>query len=269
MSDEPYAGPLPLPSEGGEGGAHRWTLPTGWLQGRGIYGGVLMAGLVAAMRSRCADPEQRLRSITAVIPAAVQSGEAEVPVAERRAGSNTTTLEARVVQAGEVRAQATAIFGRERDPELTWADLEPPDLPPWRDIEPMPYLGPPIPEFLEHLAIRVASGAVFSGAAERVTSGWIGYRAPVARLTDLDLVALIDGWWGACLATFTEPRPAGTVAFTAQLLGDAAELDASQPLAFRGSTPASHSGYTMDFRELWSPDGRLLALNQQTLVIIK
>ena len=54
-----------------------------------------------------------------------------------------------------------------------------------------------------------------------------------------------------------------TVAFTLQLLGGAPAGD--DPLYFRSTNPAIRDGYVSEQRELWTADGRLVALNPQTL----
>jgi hypothetical protein len=58
-----------------------------------------------------------------------------------------------------------------------------------------------------------------------------------------------------------------TIAFTFQPFTFAG--DPTAPLAYRARLVASEGGYCVEFRELWSEDGHLLALNQQTMVIIK
>ena len=60
-----------------------------------------------------------------------------------------------------------------------------------------------------------------------------------------------------------------TIAFTFQPIVRFEGLDPDAPLAFRARLVASADGYGVEYRELWGEDGRLLALNQQTLVIIK
>ena len=59
----------------------------------------------------------------------------------------------------------------------------------------------------------------------------------------------------------------GTIAFTAQIMGDMPASD--EPVFFRATSDVARDGYSVEFRELWSPDGRLLALNQQTIAIIR
>ena len=60
-----------------------------------------------------------------------------------------------------------------------------------------------------------------------------------------------------------------TVSFTMQFLLDPARIDTTRPLCYRAAMPICVRGYGVEFRELWTPEGELVALNQQTIAIIK
>ena len=59
-----------------------------------------------------------------------------------------------------------------------------------------------------------------------------------------------------------------TIAFKLDIVGDLAGLPLDAPLCYRGTSPACADGYFVELRELWGDDGRLLAVNQQTFVLI-
>ncbi|MCA9773690.1 MAG: thioesterase family protein [Myxococcales bacterium] len=251
-------------------GTYLWDVPDGWRQGRGAFGGLVLSALARAMRDEGAPADQPLRSLTAVIPGAVLAGEAEIRVETLRRGNNTSTMDGRILQDGEARSQATAIFARRRNALDTWNEWPtPPQMRPWRDVDPLAFHPPMGPDFSQHVEFRVIDGLPFAGKSTRETSGWVRLREPSKEPDELDLIMLIDAWWGASLAAMTAPRPGATMSFAMQILGDWAGLDPTAPVFFRGTTPASWEGYTVDLRELWSEDGRLLALNQQSLAIIK
>ena len=46
------------------------------------------------------------------------------------------------------------------------------------------------------------------------------------------------------------------------------QLDPEAPLFYRATDVSIRGGYAVEFRELWAPDGRLVALNQQTIALI-
>jgi hypothetical protein len=63
-------------------------------------------------------------------------------------------------------------------------------------------------------------------------------------------------------------RPLATVMFAATLLVDPVDLDAAQQLYYEGELTAGANGFTSELRRLWSPDGRLVVENLQSIVVI-
>ena len=60
-----------------------------------------------------------------------------------------------------------------------------------------------------------------------------------------------------------------TIHFTMQIVGSWEGLDADAPLFHYAHGLTADDGYTVEYRQLWGEDGRLMALNEQTLVFIK
>ena len=111
--------------------------------------------------------------------------------------------------------------------------------------------------------------APFSGGSAPVTAGWIRPKRPAARRDAAFLATCADTWWPALYTVLDAPRPMATLAFGFQPLGDCAGLEPDAPLLVRGAVQAVHGGYSVEFRELWGHDGRLLALSQQTFGVLK
>lgn len=59
------------------------------------------------------------------------------------------------------------------------------------------------------------------------------------------------------------------MAFTFQPFAHFEGLNPEAPFFIRAKLVAADQGYAVENREVWGEDGRLLALNQQTFVIIK
>ena len=57
-----------------------WSVPDGWQQGRGAFGGLVIAALARALEAHVGDPERTLRSLTAVLPGATLAGPAMASV---------------------------------------------------------------------------------------------------------------------------------------------------------------------------------------------
>lgn len=247
-------------------GTFTWDVPDGWQQGRGAFGGLVIATLVRAMEDALAAPDRPLRTLTATLAGPVDAGDARVVVDVLRAGSGLSAVAARVVQ-GDVRAHAVGVFGRERSFE-GWRPTRP-ALGDWRDA-PEVALGPPLaPVFAPHFEFRPTEGVPFTAAPEARTAGWVRLREQAPRRDAAWIAAMADAWWPALLPRLTAPRPAGTVSYTLEIFDDLKGLDAASPLYHSGVSPVASAGYPVEFRELWGEDGRLVAMNQQTFAVIR
>jgi hypothetical protein len=230
------------------------AVPDTWQVGRGAFGGFVTGAMIRALEASA--PDRPLRSFTAALCGPLQPGEARIELAVQRAGSAMTTTAVTIVQGGEVMAHATGVLGAARAERETRVSLRAPELPAWRDVTAAPLVGGP--PFAQHFEFRVV---VPLGDI----CGWVRPRRPGARRDAAYLAACIDAYWPTIL-DFAKPRPMATIAFTFQPLampaGDA-------PLAYRARLLAGADGHIVEQRELWSEDGHVLALNQQTFVVIK
>jgi acyl-CoA thioesterase len=254
----------------GPRGALTADIPDGWQQGRGTFGGLVLALLTRAAETAIDDPERTLRSLAGEIVGPVQPGPAALAVEVLRAGTNVTTVAARLRQGDEVLAHAVGAFGKDRGTFTAAPTLPPPSPPPWRSLAVAPIVPPTAPVFARHVEFRLAGALPFSGApVSAETGGWVRFRRPGRARDAAWLVAMIDTWWPAMLPAETAPRPVATLTFAFARIGDAAGLDPDAPLYYRARVLAGAGGYAVEARELWGEDGRLLALNQQTIVVVK
>lgn len=242
-----------------------WTVPDGWQQGRGAFGGLSLATAARHAMVALGDPSRTLRSITAEIPAAVLVGEAHVRAEVLRHGGGMSAVAARVEQGGSVVVHAVCTFGKPRPTDMDRTDLASPSLPALTTLSPMP--SGVAPTFTQHLEYWPIGGLPFSGAKEPIATGYVRLRDP----GDLDplvaLVALADAWWPAVMPTATSLRPFGTISFSAQLFSRPFSL--AEPLYHRAHNIAGHEGFFVEQRELWTLRGELVAINHQTLALIK
>jgi acyl-CoA thioesterase len=250
-------------------------VPAGWRQGRGAFGGLLVGALVRAIEHHVADPARKVRSVTAELPGAVDAGTAEIAVETLRRGNNVSTVRAALSQDAEIRSHVVAVVAAARSSPAaaapaTWNDLSRPVAPPWRELAPVPMDARPgpWPEFAHHFEYRVVEGVPLSGAAARAL-GWVRSRDPGPDRGAAYLAAMIDAWWPAAFIRFTTPRPMATIAFTLDIAGSVEDLDPAAPLLYRATAPISDDGYVFETRELWGEDGRLVAINHQTFVVIR
>lgn len=246
----------------------RATIPDGWQQGRGAFGGLVLATLARAMEASDDAPGRRLRTLTGDLCGPVQPGEVELVVRALRRGANQTNLAAELVQGGETLATATAVLSAPRN--VVARSLQPPAPSPerWQDL-PVLAIEPPLgPVFARHYEYRSNGPLPFSGGDAPVAAGFLREKARPTRLDAPALVAYLDAWWPALFATEQTPRVMATVSFAAEFLADPRGLDPALPLAHRARVEAQAEGFCLEFRELWQGD-TLVALNQQTFALIR
>lgn len=245
-----------------------WQVPDGWQQGRGAFGGLLLAAMVRAMEAAQKDPARTLRSLSAEICAPAVLGPAAIQVEVLRRGSGVTTCAARLLQEGEVRASATAVFGQPRSQDRA-QHLPAPRPTPWREVDPMPPGLPFIPRFAAHFEYRPCGPPPFLAGAEPRAAGWIRPRRPLPSIGAPEIVAMADAWWPAQFSIEPGPRPISTISFSLQLGPGARGLPPEAPLYHQASVLGACEGFLIESRELWSEDGALVAHNQQLFVAIR
>jgi hypothetical protein len=248
----------------------RWVVPDGWQQGRGAWGGLIIAAVVRAAVQAEAEagfPDRSVRSVSANIVAPVLVGEAQVSVAQVRRGSATATWQVAITQEAQSCAHATVVFGDPRRGDaIAHTAPTPPDVPAWTTVEPV-FVGPPLaPPFFQHLSMRPVSGLPYSGSQDEVVA-WLSY--PRGDMDAAALLALVDGPWPVSLVRITQPRPMATLSFMATALIDPHDIDTTQPLLFSSTLLGVNAGYATEQRRLWTPDGRLAVENLQLITIIK
>ena len=240
-------------------------VPDRWQQGRGAFGGLVTGIMIRALEQVA--PDRPLRSLTAELCGPLQAGAADIVVEILRAGNAVTTAAVRLVQHGEVQAHGVGVLGKHRI-SATQTLIAPPKAlaTPWRDVPPAP-LTNFAPTFAEHAELRVIGPLPFTGGSEARLEGWVRWKHPGTRRDAAFLAACADSYWPARFAIERAPRPMATIAFTFQPLAPAPQGDAA--IFYRAAMLAEDAGYCVEQRELWSETGELLALNQQTFVVIK
>ncbi len=244
------------------------NLPDQWQQGRGLFGGLVLACMSRALGA-CVEPSRTLRSMTAELCGPTQPGAAQVRVEMLRAGSQVSTLAARLIQGENVQAHAVAIFGNQRTTERDRVTLPAPVLKPWREVEVAPVAPPFGPDFGQFFEFRPTAALPFSQQGPACAEGFIWCKTDAQRWNAASIVCCADAFWPSTFVIESGPRPMATIAFTFELCIDPARIDPQTPLFHRAKPAAIAGGYVIEFRELWTCSGELVALNQQTLCIIK
>lgn len=253
----------------------RWTVAPGWAQGRGAWGGLVIAALLRSAETLICEPTQQLRAVTGQFLAPIPVGTIDVPARVLRVGSATTGVRVDAVdESGTVLATLTGVWGVDRAPDVspdypTWGDLACPVADPWESV-PVVGIGPPIgPEFGDRLTFRPISGYPGQGVAS--TLGWVGLpdAEPAYRFDAAGLVGLVDAWWPGAIAMVGVGHPMGTISFSAQVVCDPNSISGAEPVLHEGFVTRAKSGFSSEVRRLWSADGQLLIDSVQSVAIIR
>jgi len=212
-------------------------------------------------------PERAVRTLTAELCGPVLVGPADITIEPLRLGSGTSTVAARITQDGELRTHAVLVLGRDRARDAEHRGIDTPQLPDWRDLAAVPdgVLPPP---FARHFEFRPNGHPPFAGASEARAAGFIRPRNPGPARDAAYVTALADAWWPALFPVMSAPRPMATITFTLDLVSSPEGLETEAPYYHEAHTLVSHAGFAPELRTLWGHDGRLLAINHQTFVVV-
>lgn len=240
-------------------------VPDGWQQGRGAFGGLSVAYLIRALESAEPNGERPLRSLNAELCAPLLVGRAEIRVEILRRGGGMTTVTARTIQEGEVVAHATALLGKTRDGE-TYDGLSAPDLQVKGTL--LPPEGP-WPRFTRFFEYHNVGAFPFTGHSKACVETWVRLRSPGKTFDAAHVAALADATWPAMFPTQTTFRPMSTISFTLQTFDSWEGMRPDAPIYHRANVFWARNGHAAEMREIWSEDGKLLAINQQTFATTK
>lgn len=241
-----------------------WQVPDGWQQGRGAYGGLVTAALVEGLET--VSRGRPLRTLMATLCGPAMVGEATLTAEALREGGRLSAASVTLRQADGVVAHAVGVYGEPRADRREWLNLPRPTGQPWGESIDMPEgVGP---TFTRHFEYQPQVGFPHTGDPP-FSAGWVRLRGATGPVDAALIVALIDAWWPAAFVTLPEFRPMGTVSTTIDLCPVPEGLDACRPTWLAVRLLAGAEGYLVEQRELWTEDGRLLAINHQTQALIR
>jgi len=243
------------------------TVPDGWQQGRGAFGGLVYGMLARAMEHVVADPARRLRTFTGDIAGPVLPGPVTLRVQVLRQGNKQSNLQATLFQKEEPLAMTIGVFSATRKVEPPTFTREPPERADWDQLRPFPLEPPTGPPFGRAYEYRSAGPMPFTAARDAETAGYLREKIPPSRRDAPSMIALLDAWWPTLWSIDTLYRPMATVSFAGQLLIDPARLDPHERLFHAARMAAFQDGYFVELRELWSGDV-CVGMNQQTYVVL-
>lgn len=248
-------------------GRYAINLSDRWWVGRGPNGGYVAALLLRAMTAEsnlAGSDALPARSLNVHFFRPPEAGPAEVEVTLEHDGRVTRFLSARMIQDGEVKAKAMAVFSGEREgPDFDKSEM--PDAPPPENLKEMDTTQAPVAVFGRYRAMMI-SGFPGEAGDKAATMGWIRLRdeQPVDPVL---AAAVLDVWFPAPFVVFEELPFAPTLEYTVHFPRTIPEPGPPDWNLIRLTAEEGTEGHFSEDAELWSRDGRLLAKARQMALL--
>ena len=248
-----------------------------WLQGKGVYGGVVSAIVVNAVQ-QVVDRRRRLRSLTVCFTAPARPGTAHVTTRLVREGAMVSTVAAEVLsEDGGVVATALATLAADRVVDAsvaavaTFASATMPDAIAASAATVLPEAMPGMPRMGSRFTWRFSWGDAPGSSGQPRFGAWLRLRdgLPGNVVDEAAAVAFLDVLPPALLSALPMMRPAASVEWTVQFVGPLPHVLApDEELLVTAATRTAGDGYAEEVDELWTADGRLLAQARQTIALL-
>ncbi|MDO9238082.1 MAG: thioesterase family protein [Aquabacterium sp.] len=249
-----------------------FTVTSDWQQGRTTFGGLLSVLVVQAMRDICG-ADWPLRALQTNFVGPVSPGTMHVDVTLLRQGKNVRQVQAHVLQTNDqgetqIGGVLLGVFGSGRASSV----------PHLRPVQPAvahdentafkwPYVPDVMPDFLQHLDVRHAEGAMpFTGSPDWHSRTHVKLHATQGVDAELQTVMLADAGATPALGQLKGFAPASSVSWALELR----PVDVSKPDGFwrmDKDALATGEGYVNEKTTLWTPDGQLAAFGYQVVAI--
>lgn len=250
----------------------QFTVDESWQQGRTLFGGLLSALAVQAMRDVCGG-QWALRALQTSFIGPVSAGSFDVEVQLLRQGKNVRQVQANILQTDAQGTRATAgvllgVFGGGRDSTLPRMMPAQPEVAKGIDTAlQLPFLQGLTPNFTQHMDFRLAEGAFpFMGTQDTSSRMHVSLKQPAGVDAELLAVMLADAGPTPVLAQLKAPAPASSVSWALELR-PVPHADVGGFWRMDKDALAVDEGYVNERTALWTPDGHLAALGYQVVAV--
>ena len=246
------------------------TIPADWGQGRSSFGGLVVALQYESIRAHVSD-ERALRSLAVSFVGPV---EADVPISFEvevlREGRAVSQVVGRAVQKGQVVTLVQGSFGASRESAVSVDSVPAPEMKAPAECPLLPYIKGVTPEFMRHLSMAWAVGALpFTGRGTREMGGWVRLAGDVQDepLTETHLLALVDAWPPALLPLLNKPTAGSTLTWTIEFVQPLPQASTLEWCKYLAVIEHARDGYGHVAANLWTPGGELIAISRQTVAV--
>jgi acyl-CoA thioesterase len=242
-----------------------FEVPTGWGQGRAVFGGMASA-LALQHLLQLVPAASQLRSLSVSFVAPLNAGPAEVKRKVLRQGSSVVQAMAEIQQQGQTMLVLLASFGTDRNSNYQQAGIP---APVWQtEVVSLPKHGP-VPEFTTHFDYQIQQGTLpFRGSQQPSLGGQIRFSAEQQYQAGYaELLALIDAWPPVSLTLLTAPAMASSLTWTVEFVGRISQYTTTDWWRYLANIEYAADGYHHIEAKLWDPSGQLLAISRQTVTV--
>ncbi|TDR36680.1 acyl-CoA thioesterase [Tahibacter aquaticus] len=237
-----------------------------WLQGRSVFGGLQAAIALAAMRS-CVAAELPLRTLQMTFIAPIPGGTVRAAAQLLRSGKSAVHVQARLEdEDGGLLALVIGVFGSARESRVQ-RSVESVAAIPGPPPTPLPFMPGVTPNFMQHFKVELSAGALpFTNTPVTRNVFKVGLRDD-GGMSESHLLALADFVPPVALSWMDGVSPGSSLTWMLELLVDSY---ADQPLTgwqVDAEMVAARDGYTSQSTTISAPDGRVVALSRQTMVV--
>lgn len=242
-----------------------FEVPTGWGQGRAVFGGMASA-LALQHVLQLVPTTSPLRSLSVSFVAPLNAGPALVKRKVLRQGSSVIQAMAEIEQQGKTMLVLLASFGSERHSNYQQAGIP---APVWQtEALSLPKHGT-VPEFTTHFDYQIQQGTLpFQGSLQPSLGGRIRFtEEPQYKAGYAELLALIDAWPPVSLTLLTAPAMASSLTWTVEFVGQISQFTTTDWWRYLANIEYAADGYHHIEAKLWDPSCQLLAISRQTVTV--
>lgn len=266
MSETPTRTPLSSVLSAMETTKHGFavTVPSDWLQGRAIYGGLSAALCLQATLNAFQDlPPLRSAQLSFIGPA---TSAVEVVPTEVRRGKSAAFITADLFSEGRLAVRATFCFGKARESRISKAELAGPKVARPEACQPF-FRTEFAPNFAQHFNSRLAEGAlVVTGSDKPAFTVWLQHRDARIDSVMVGLVALADALPPAAMTLFEDARPISTMTWMFDVLQETPETEGDWWLC-RSAAEVTRDGYSTQAMRIWNSRGEPVVIGRQNIAI--
>ncbi len=237
-------------------------LPSDWMQGRSIYGGLQAALALRAMRTLV--PSIPIRSLQTNFIAPL-SGIVRVESQILREGKNTVQVEAKLFREGELTTQVLGVFGKSRTSEI---QVKVPseqlgDSP----STTFPFLPGVTPNFTQHFSMRLHKGGMPFSGVETLASIYELDLRDTGPVTEEHLIVFADVVPPLAMSQLRTPTFGSTLSWMMEFLAMPEPATGMQHWHLHTKLISAEGGYNNQSSVLRSPTGQALALSRQCMLV--